>query len=65
MSGWGIASESQIRAQSRYDAEHTVRISLKLNIRTDQDIIENLWCQSSKQGYIKWLIREDIARNSK
>lgn len=60
MAGWGITSESQIRAQARYDAAHTVRISLKLNIHTDRDIIVWLQRQVSKQGAIKQLIREKI-----
>ena len=60
MAGWGITSESQARAQARYDAAHTVRISLKLNIHTDQDIIRWLQRQVSKQGAIKQLIREKI-----
>lgn len=62
MAGWGITSESQIKAQAKYDAEHTTRISLKLNTRTDRDIISWLWGQKSKQGAIKRLIREDIAK---
>lgn len=62
MAGFGITSESQIRAQARYDAEHTTRISLKLNTGTDQDIIHWLWEQRSKQGSIKRLIREEIAK---
>ena len=62
MSGWGITSESKTRAHARYDAEHTTRISLKFNTRTDQDIIRWLWRQKSKQGAIKRLIREEIAK---
>lgn len=61
MSEWGICSASQIKAQAKYDAEHTTRLSLKLNTRTDQDIIKWLWKQESKQGSIKRLIRQDIA----
>lgn len=64
MSGWGVTSESQLRAQAKYDAEHTKRISLKLNLRTDEDIIRWLWTQKSMQGSIKRLIREDIQRQS-
>ncbi len=62
MSDWGICSAAQIRAQAKYDADHTKRISLKLNLRTDFDIIK--WCsmQRSLQGSIKRLIREEIAR---
>ena len=65
MASWGISSESQIRAQAKYDAEHTKKICLKLNIRTDQDIIEWLWHQHSMQGSIKKLIRDSIAANKK
>ena len=65
MAGWGITSESQIRAQARYDAAHTVRISLKLNIHTDQDIITWLQRQVSKQGAIKQLIREKVEQAEK
>ncbi|MBQ6440884.1 MAG: hypothetical protein IJJ06_12360 [Mogibacterium sp.] len=58
-----MSSESQIRAQAKYDAQYTKRVSLKLNIRTDKDIIRWLWGQRSMQGSIKRLIREDIARS--
>lgn len=36
------------------------RYGLKLNINTDADIIAHLEKQSSMQGYIKRLIRQDI-----
>ena len=39
------------------------RYNLKYNIHTDADIIEHLSKQSSMQGYIKKLIRDDIARS--
>ena len=61
MASWGLSSESQVRAQAKYDAAHTRRISLKLNTTTDQDIIRWLWAQQSMQGSIKRLIRADIA----
>ena len=62
MVNWGLCSEAQTRAQAKYDAEHTKRISLKLNLRTDLDIIKWTWRQHSVQGSIKRLIREEIAR---
>lgn len=62
MAGWGITSDSQIRAQAAYDKKNTVRLSLKLNIRTDEDIIRWIRSQKSMQGTIKRLIREEIAR---
>ena len=64
MSGWGLTSESQVRTQAKYDKEHTTRVSIKLNIHTDKDIIRWLWGQQSKQGSIKRLIREAIAKNN-
>lgn len=48
--------------QSKYDAAHTQQIRLKLNLGTDADILEELNRQPNKQGYIKKLIREDIAK---
>lgn len=59
-----MASEAQLRAVARYDQEHTTQLKLKLNKRTDSDIIEWLQNCDSKQGYIKELIRKDI-ENSK
>lgn len=47
-------------AQARYDSANTIRVSLKLNKKTDADIIKKLGEQESKQGYIKRLITEDI-----
>ena len=51
--------------QSKYDAAHTQQIRLKLNLGTDADILEELARQPNKQGYIKKLIREDIAKQQK
>lgn len=44
-------------AQKRYDAKSTVFIGLKLNKKTDADIIAAIEKQDSKQGYIKDCIR--------
>lgn len=53
-------------ANARYDAAHTTQIKLKLNLRTDADILRALDAQAAenggKQGYIKRLIREDLER---
>lgn len=47
--------------QARYDAGHTARIALKLNLQTDADILARLEQVGNKQGYIKQLIRQDMA----
>lgn len=52
-------------SQERYDKENTVQFRLKLNRKTDADIIEQLNDVPNKQGYIKALIRADIARDAK
>lgn len=49
--------------QTKYDKEHTVRYTLKLNTTTDKpiiDIIENTAkeLKTSKQGAIKYLIKK-------
>ena len=49
--------------QARYDADNTVQIHLKLNTKTDADILQQLDAVESKQGYIKRLIREDVERH--
>ena len=54
-------SDAQIRANAKYDAVHTKKIMMKLNLTTDADILERLEEVGNKQGYIKRLIREDIA----
>ena len=56
------STESQVRASIRYNKENTVQISLKLNRSTDADLIDSLNRIANKQGYIKELIRRDIAK---
>ena len=55
------STESQVRASIKYNKENTVQISLKLNRSTDADLIDSLNRIENKQGYIKELIRRDIA----
>ena len=47
-------------AKKRYDKQHTKQIALKLNKKTDADILARLGRVDNMQGYIKKLIREDI-----
>lgn len=56
--------EARTRAQAKYDKEHTQGFYMKLNIHTDIDIIRWFWSQPSKQGAVKRLIREEIARKN-
>lgn len=57
-----MATEDQTKTQAKYDAENTRQVHLKLNRRTDRDVLEKLDSVPSKQGYIKALIRADLNR---
>lgn len=56
-----MTSEAQKQANARYDDKHTIQIKMKLNKTTDADVIDRLNAAGNKQGYIKELIRRDIA----
>ena len=58
-----IAARTQ--AQAKYDRSHTTGFYMILNTSSDQDILEWLDMQGSKQGAIKKLIREEIERTSR
>ena len=57
-------SKAQLRAQAKYDKDNTVQVKLKLNKKTDTDIIKRLAAADNMQGYIKELIRLDILRDN-
>ena len=59
-----MVTEAKKRAVRKYDLKNTVRFGLKLNIKTDHDIITRLEKVPNKQGYIKNLIRDDIRKES-
>ena len=48
------------KRQLKYDKSHTTRVSLKLNNKTDKDILMQLAKVPSKQGYIKECIRKEM-----
>jgi hypothetical protein len=62
MRDWIDSIQAHTQAQARYDKNNTAGFYMKLNIHTDLDIIHWLWKQSSKQGAVKKLIREEIVR---
>ena len=62
--------QRRVDQQNDYDAANTEQIKLKLNRKTDDDILKWLYKQkygrqTSMQGEIKRLIREEIARTSR
>ena len=60
-------AQRRVDQQNWYDEMHTTQVKLKLNRKTDADILDWLWKQqrdraSSMQGSIKRLIRQEIAK---
>ena len=55
-----MQSEAQKRATRKYDKEHSRQILLKLNKKTDADILAKFDAVPNMQGYVKTLIREDL-----
>ena len=56
---------ANLRAINKFNKEKTIRVAVRLNKNTDTDILAHLETISeSKQGYIKRLIRADMASGS-
>ena len=49
-------------AQERYDKANTTQFKMKLNTKTDADILEWFDKQENKQGKVKQLIRDEIRK---
>ena len=56
---------SNLKAIAKHNKEKTKITPVRLNFNTDADIIEMLDSVPSKMGYIKKLIRDDIAQKTK
>ena len=54
------SSDAKIRAAAKYDKNNTRLIQLKLNKKTDADILDYLDGLNNKQGFIKQLIRDHM-----
>lgn len=55
-----MATDADRRAAAKYQAAHIKQVLVKLNDRTDPDILSHLESIPNVQGYIKALIRADI-----
>lgn len=60
-----MVSGSKLQYMDEYDKKYTTKTLLKLNNKTDADIIEKLSSVGNKQGYVKELIRRDMNRRCK
>lgn len=59
-----MRSEAKLSAQRKYDKNNTTQVLLKLNTKTDADVIGKLESVGNKQGYIKELIRSNLKSSS-
>lgn len=57
-------NENKYEAQERYDAQNTKRYNIKLNRKTDADIIEYLERVPSMQGAIKAALRAQMKKGA-
>lgn len=55
-------SDAKRRTNMAYDKENTKLVGMKLNRKTDADILEYLNSKENVQGYLKNLIRNEIKR---
>lgn len=60
-----MVTESKIRANNKFNKANTKVVGLRLNLKTDTDIIQKLDEVDSKMGYIKELIRKDIKQKNR
>lgn len=58
-------TDAQKRAQERYRRAWTTQVNFKLHRELDADILERLEEEPSKIGYLKKLVRDDIARRAR
>ena len=53
-------SDAQLKAIQKYDAKNTKQYHLKLNLKTDAEMIAWLDSKENFQGYIKDLVKHDM-----
>lgn len=56
-----MSSEAQRKATAKYDKANKVTLTVKLNKKTEADLIEYVAGLENKQGFIKALLREAMA----
>ena len=57
-------SKSNMTPHERYELTNTKRMTFKFNLKTDADILEKLNSVPNKLGYLKSVIRADIANKT-
>lgn len=55
-----MSDDQKIQYINSYNKNATTTVLIRLNYKTDRDIIDKLSAVPSKMGYIKQLIRDDL-----
>lgn len=58
------SKKKQAAYKLQYEKDNTKRVNLKFNKVHDEDILSHLSFVDNVNGYIKKLIREDMAKNA-
>ena len=56
-------SEARKRANTKWNAANSKQVSVRFMTKGDKDILDHLAKQDSIAGYLRRIIREDIARS--
>jgi hypothetical protein len=57
-------SNAHTRANNKYNKANTKQYQVRLNLKTDADLIAKMESVPNKLGYIKSLIRADIEKDN-
>lgn len=58
-------NQTSLKADTKYKKANIIKVNMSLNRNTDGDILGYIDTIDNKQGYLKRLIREDMARRAK
>lgn len=58
-------NQTSLKADTKYKKANIIKVNMSLNRNTDGDILSYIATIDNKQGYLKCLIREDMARRAK
>lgn len=59
-----MVRESQLRASKKYNEKNCRVITMKLSKIYDKDVLDRLDSVDNRQGYVKALVRKDLASKS-
>ncbi len=58
-------NKTSLKADTKYKKANIIKVNMSLNRNTDSDILSYIATIENKQGYLKRLIRADMARRAK